>query len=288
MTVHLASVPTATEAEPRAGSAERGDRASCTADLLARAGDADSPSDREVLIAQVVEANMRVAEAIAARYRHRGIGADDLQQVAYLALTKAARGYDASSGHDFLSYAVPTIRGELRRYFRDHGWMVRPPRRVQELQARIFAAEAELCLGLGRSPKVSEIAAHLDEPVADVEEALAAEGCFTPASLDRPLDTEDSSASTVGELLGGEETGSGAAEARVILAPVVRRLSDRDRMVLRLRFFDDYTQREIADELGVTQTQVSRILSRIMRLLREQLEDPASTSDDPSTHRMSG
>ena len=105
---------------------------------------------------------MGVADAIASRYRRRGVADEDLQQVAYLALTKAARKFDPDAGHDFLSYAVPTIRGELCRYFRDSGWMVRPPRKVQELQSRIFAAQSELSLTLGRSPSPREVAAHLE------------------------------------------------------------------------------------------------------------------------------
>ena len=160
---------------------------------------------------------MGVADAIASRYRRRGVADDDLQQVAYLALTKAARKFDPEAGHDFLSYAVPTIRGELRRYFRDSGWMVRPPRKVQELQSRIFAAQSELSLTLGRSPSPREVAAHLGEPVGDIEEALAAEGCFTPTSLDRSV-TSDSEL-TVGDLLAGHDVTESAAEARVVLGP---------------------------------------------------------------------
>ena len=103
-----------------------------------------------------------LAHAEAARYRNRGVPLDDLRQVAALALTKAARGFDVTTGHDFLSYAVPTIRGELRKYFRDHGWMIRPPRRVQELQSRINVADGELSYELGRSPRPREIADHLE------------------------------------------------------------------------------------------------------------------------------
>ena len=246
-----------------------------TADLLDRAAQAERPTRRRDLIAEVVEANMGVADALAARYRRRGVSDEDLRQVAYLALTKAATRFDADAGHDFLSFAVPTIRGELRRYFRDHGWMVRPPRKVQELQARMFAAESELAMTLGRSPSVSEVARRLGEPEADVAEALAAEGCFTPTSLDRPV---GDGADTIGDLLGDRDLGRAAVEARVMLAPVVRRLSERDRRVLQMRFFDDRTQREIADEIGVTQTQVSRVLGRIIRSLRAELDGPAAES----------
>ena len=258
-----------TEAEQRA------ERAAGTADLLARAGTAGE-DERARLLAEVVELNMGVADAIASRYRRRGVADEDLQQVAYLALTKAARKFDPDAGHDFLSYAVPTIRGELCRYFRDSGWMVRPPRKVQELQSRIFGAQSELSLKLGRSPAPSEVAAFLDEPLGDVEEALAAEGCFTPTSLDRPVGSD--SDLTLGDLLRGSDSTRSAAEARVVLAPLVRRLSERDRKVLQLRFFDDCTQQEIAEEIGVTQTQVSRLLTRIFGELRDGVEGASVAS----------
>jgi RNA polymerase sigma-B factor len=259
-----------TRSSRRPGTRKGAARAVGTADLLTRAAQHPSGS-RQHLIAEVVELNMGVAEAIAARYRRRGVAEDDLRQVAYLALTKAAIRFDPDAGDDFLTYAVPTIRGELRRYFRDSGWMVRPPRKVQELQARIFASQADLVMRLGRSPSAQEVADDLGEPRADVEEALAAEGCFTPASLDRPAgsDTEVS----VGDLLGGRDPGRSAVEARVVLAPIVRRLSERDKRVLRMRFFEDCTQQEIAQEIGVTQTQVSRLLARILGELRDGLRD---------------
>jgi RNA polymerase sigma-B factor len=271
--------PTQDPRSPRPRSApdaaQRARRAAGTTELLARAASC-SKSERAELIAEVVELNMGVADAIASRYRRRGVADEDLQQVAYLALTKAARKFDPEAGHDFLSYAVPTIRGELCRYFRDSGWMVRPPRKVQELQSRIFAAQSELSMTLGRSPSPREVAAEIDEPLGDVEEALAAEGCFTPTSLDRSV-TSDSDL-TIGDMLAGLDVTQSATEARVVLAPVVRRLSERDKKVLQLRFFDDCTQQEIAQEIGVTQTQVSRLLSRIFGELREGLQDPPETS----------
>jgi RNA polymerase sigma-B factor len=138
--------PAGTEPEPD----HKSERATLTAQLLAEAAHCTRAAKRHDLVSQVVELNMGVAEAIAARYRHRGVAEEDLRQVAYLALTKAAQKFDADAGHDFLSYAVPTIRGEVRRYFRDSGWMVRPPRKVQELQSKIFAVQAELSLTLGR------------------------------------------------------------------------------------------------------------------------------------------
>jgi RNA polymerase sigma-B factor len=244
-------------------------RADTTLRMLREAAACD-PEERRRLLHQVVTTNMCVATAIAARYRTRGIPTEDLQQVAYLALVKAAQGYDAEIGHDFLSYAVPTIRGEIKRHFRDLGWTVRPPRRIQELQARITAADAVLSQGLGRSPRPSEVAEHLGEDIEDVTEALATVGCFTPSSLDRPAGEQGTM--TVSDLLGSEDAGQDAVEARVVLAPLVRGLAERDRRILLLRFFHGWTQQEIADDIGVTQMQVSRLLTRIMADLRKGLQ----------------
>jgi RNA polymerase sigma-B factor len=158
---------------------------------------------------------------------------------------------------------------------------------VQELQQRIGAARGALEQELSRSPRPSELAAHLDEDVDDVIEALSTDGCFTPASLDRPLlDTAGGeTGSTLGDSLDDdhEHDGLDAAEARVVLAPLVRRHSARDRRILDLRFFHDATQQQIADEIGVTQMHVSRLLSRILGELRHELDDEpakaASASD---------
>ena len=211
---------------------------------------------------------MPVARSIATGYRSRGLPLEDLEQVAYLALTKAARRFDASAGHAFESFCVPTIRGEVRRYFRDHGWMVRPPRRIQELQARVFRAQSELSSKLGRPPAAREIAEHLQEEIDEVLEAMDGRGCFTPASLDRPVGDGET---TLGDLLGSDQTVHRSVEARVVLAPLVKRLGERDRRILQMRFFEGLTQREIAESIGVTQMQVSRLLTRIFRDLRDQL-----------------
>jgi RNA polymerase sigma-B factor len=247
-----------------------------TSVVLSAAGQTRSGSRRAELLEYVVRINMGVARSVASRYLNRGIDEDDLLQVAYMALTRAARDFDPARHDDFLSYAVPTMRGELKKHFRDQGWTVRPPRRVQETQARITRAEGELVQELGRSPLPSEIAAHIGAEVDDVIEALAADGCFAPASLDRPLARADGEgAASLGDFLGEDDTTQPAAEARVALAPVVRRLKERDRRILYMRFFEERTQQEIADDIGVTQMQVSRLLSRILRDLRQDLGDAA-------------
>ena len=250
----------------------RAERMTRTAQCLEEAATKDEPT-RQALIDEVVVLNMPVARSIAHRFQNKGISDDDLDQVAYLALTRAAQQYDGAYDRDFLSYCVPTIRGELKKYFRDAGWTVRPPRRVQELQGLIASAAEELAQTLGSAPRPSELAQELDEDVDRVIEALTTDGCFAPTSLDRPV--TDDSGLTLGECIRAEEDGLGPAEARVMLGEVVRQLSERDRRILHLRFFRGATQQQIAADIGVTQMHVSRLISRILRELREQLtEDP--------------
>lgn len=221
--------------------------------------------ERSVLTDTLIEAHLDVARSLAARYRNRGIELDDLEQVALLGLTKAAHRFDPDAGHEFLSFAVPTIRGELRRHFRDCGWTVRPPRRVQELQAGIARAQDDLVASLGRSPRPSEVAAHLDVDVADVIEALSVDGCFTPTSLDG---TPGDGTATIGDLIGAEDEAFISVEASVMLEPAVRQLSARDRRIVYLRFYEERSQQEIGDAVGLTQAQVSRVLARILKDIR--------------------
>lgn len=268
-------MPSALLASPE--SLTRAERHARTADLLAEAHTAE-PYDRQRAVDEVVRLNLEVARSVASRYFNRGIDDDDLVQVASLALTRAAQQFDVTRHKDFLSYAVPTMRGELKKYFRDHGWTIRPPRRIQESQARIATAEGELTQLLGRSPRPSEIAAHTGLPLADVEEALSADGCFFPTSLDKPAPHDSSpDERSLADFLTLPDPDTPAAEARLTLAPVVRRLRERDRRILFLRYFEDRTQQEIADELGVTQMQVSRLLARILRDLRDGIGGPAPT-----------
>lgn len=234
--------------------------------------------ERASALNEVITLNMGVAARIARRFSNRGIPDDDLRQVAYLALTRAAQGYDLTrAGSSFLSYAAPTIRGEVRKYFRDHGWMVRPTRRVQEVQAKINSTREQLTARLGREATADEISAHVDEPLRDVLEALSVSGAFTPASLDAPTGHDDAAeASTLGDLIGTPDDGMLAAEARAEIEPLLRLLSDRDRRIIGLRFYRGLTQREIAEDLGTSQMQVSRLLARILTRMRQSLEPPAT------------
>jgi RNA polymerase sigma-B factor len=244
-------------------------RTAVSSRLLERAAQETDPVERKRLQDEVVVLHMGLARAIAARYRGRGIADDDLTQAAAMALLKAARNFDPTRGVEFLSYAVVTMKGEVKRQFRDYGWMVRPPRPIQKLQADVSRADSELTHQLGRSPKVTEVAAYLGVAEDDVLEALSADGCFTPTSLDTPVGSEGSG--VLGELIPCDDSAMSEAEARVMLTPAVRALPEREREVLYLRFFKQQTQAQIAEEIGVTQMQVSRILSRVLVKLRGQL-----------------
>lgn len=262
------------KAEPRAR--EREKRQRLTDELMARLH-GDLPLDaqeRAELIDRVIIVNTPVAHGIAGRFRGRGCPLEDLEQTACLALVRAVHQYDPSTGYHFLSYVVPCITGEVKRHFRDQGWMVRPPRPVQELQTQVLREQLRTDSRDGRPPSEDEIAARLDVPVTAVHEALLAQGCFTPSSLDARLFRPDGI--TLGEALADSTAGEGyeAAEARATLGPVLSTLDADQRELLRMRFVEGRTQSDIGSELGVTQTHVSRRLSQLMRKLRVVLEEP--------------
>ena len=239
-------------------------------DLLETAAVTTEAAERQRLFDEVVVLNADVAESVASRYRGRGVATDDLRQVAYEGLVKAVRRFDPERRKDFLSFAVPTIRGEVQRYFRDQGWAVRPPRRIQDLQWQLHRAIEELSQELGRDPSGPELAEELGVTAREISDAGAAYGSFSPVSLDQPVNADG--ASHLSDLLPDDDADARASEARMVLAPALRKLSDRDRRILYLRYCEDRTQQEIGDDIGVTQMQVSRTLTRILHDLRAELE----------------
>jgi len=265
---HSASHGTLTSGPPPVSSDERKRR---TAQLLAEAHASDG-AERDRIIDEVIVLNIPVALSLAARYRNRGQPLEELEQVACLALTKAVRGFHPDRGEDLLVFVVPSVLGELKRYFRDSTWTVRPPRRLQELRPRIAAAEEELTQKLGRPPRPRELAEALDTSVEEVLEAIDSRDCASPASLD---ETPGAGADTAWiDRLPSLDPGFDRSEAVAVLAPACRRLRRRDRQILRMRFYEQLTQQQIADELGVTQVQVSRLLQRILRDLRSAIGQP--------------
>ncbi len=251
-------------------------RAAMTRDLFDRLLEVEDPGERQRIVHDIAIVNLQVADALAQRYAARGLALDDLVQEARLALVRVVESFKPGLGHDFLSYAVPSILGTLRKQFRDTGWAVRPPRRVQEAQQAINKARPDLVQALGREPTIAEVTERLGLDMETVIEALSADGCYAPASLDRPVgigDDADAGARTLGATLGDVDDSLSRCETRLALAPLLRRLPERDQLVIRLRFVEEMTQREVGDAIGVTQMQVSRILTRIFATLREQLGD---------------
>ncbi len=248
------------------GAVSHDERAHLTAAYLAAAA-AGGPEVREAAVHGVVLLNMRVAHAVARRYRNRGVSDDDLEQIADLALVRVARRFDPAQGRDFLAYAVPGITGELRRHFRDHGWVVRPPRSVQRAHGRILREPADLdsC----SDETVRELAQRTGEDQHDVAEALRLRETSRPLSLDH---------------LGAGANGAGmdiadarldfasSADARMELGAAARDLSAEERDLLTWRFVDELPQRQIAERLGVSQVTVSRTLTRLLARLRELLD----------------
>ncbi len=216
---------------------------------------------------RIVLEHLQAATSVACRYRERGEDLQDLIQVARLGLVEASRRFDPGQG-DFLSFAVPTMTGMLKKHFRDHGWMVRPPRRIQELQKRVEQTRSALLQTLNRTPSYAEIADAMGVEMDQVERAEAARSCFRPMSLDAPSPSGRYPSDSLTELSIDFES----AEARTMIDRACRGLSAQDRRMLLLRFYDQQTQQEIAEAMGITQMQVSRSLSRILQTLREGLK----------------
>lgn len=234
--------------------------------------------EKEALRQEVVCAWMPMAERLARQFRNRGESLEDLRQIAALGLVKAVARYDPARGNTFASFAVPTVVGEVKRHFRDHTWGTHVPRRVQELRNRVRVAERELSHSLDqRGPSVAEIAAHAHLSDQEVRLGMEAMNSYSPLSLDAELPgTADGYSLT--ETLGDTEPGYDRVVDRESLKPRLRDLPERERQILYLRFFRGMSQNRIAEELGISQMHVSRILSRTCASLRDQVmadPDPA-------------
>jgi RNA polymerase sigma-B factor len=221
---------------------------------------------------ELIEAHQGLAAHIARGFTHRGEQLDDLKQVAFVGLLKAVERFDPGRNLEFSTFATATIQGELKRYFRDKTWTIRPPRRRQELHLRLGAAVEELSQTLGRAPRVPEVAAHLSVTEDEVLDALDAGGAHRPASLDAPRRGSDSA--PLASRIGSEDTGFELAEHRLIVEELLAELPEREQTIIRLRFFDDLGQSEIAARVGISQMHVSRLLARTLLRLREALQPP--------------
>jgi RNA polymerase sigma-B factor len=251
-------------------------RAVRTKRLLSKAS-AVGPARRQHLLENAVLVNREVAAAIARRYVNRGVDVEDLEQVAYLGLVNAARRFDPDRGTDFLSFAVPTIRGEIQRYFRDNSWAIRPSRPLQDLHTQLLSVRPALTQELGRPPTSAELARRLGVSRATIEEVLAMDSSryYSPLSLDagagEPGSSDLSSNRPLVDRLGTEDAELRRIDALITVLPALATLSTRERLILKLRFVDGWSQQRIGEHIGVSQMQVSRLLRSILANLRTQL-----------------
>jgi RNA polymerase sigma-B factor len=232
--------------------------------LFARYLDPRDPVDRDTL----VERFLPLARELARRYQRPDEPFDDLFQVACLGLVNAIERFDLERQVAFSSYAVPTILGEIKRYFRDRTWSVRVPRDLQDRALKVDRAVAELALDLHREPTIDEIVAKVGLQEEDVLEALDASGAYKATSLQVPWGADDDSGDTLGDAIGIEERGFAAAEDRATINRLMRGITPREREVLWLRFAGELTQAEIGEQVGVSQMQVSRIIRQAVSRLR--------------------
>jgi len=233
-----------------------------------------SQAQRESAREGLVHLHLPLVEHCARRFRNRGEPFEDLVQVGTIGLLKSIDRFDVERGVEFSTYATPTIIGEIKRYFRDKGWAIRVPRRLQELRMQIGAAGAELTQTLGRSPTPRELAEKIGCTVEDVLEGIESSNAYSTLSLDAGDNDEDGSASML-DAIGIDDENLEHVEIRESIKPLLDKLDAREKKILLLRFFKNMTQSQIAEEIGVSQMHVSRLLSRTLDQLRRSMEEPA-------------
>jgi RNA polymerase sigma-B factor len=225
--------------------------------------------ERGELRRQAIEDNIAFAQRLARRFRDRGEPVDDLVQVAMVGLVNAVDGYDPTRGCEFAGYATPTIVGEIRRYFRDKGWRIKVPRRLQELRLQVNRARVELSQSMSASPTVADLARHLDVSEDEVVEAIEVARLYHPVSLSAPAGPDSDLG--VADPIGDVDPGMEAVENRESVKPLLASLPERERRILTMRFFHDMTQSQIAAEIGISQMHVSRLLTQTLAKLRTAL-----------------
>lgn len=225
---------------------------------------------------QAIEAWLPLATHVAHRFTGKGEPLADLVQTATVGLIKAVDRFDPAYGNGFVAFAVPTVSGELKRYFRDQTWVVHMPRHLQELRLAIVRCRESLAQQLGHLPSPAELATAMHVPVSQVREGLRASYAYSTTSLDTPTrDPSDGGASPLGEMLGQEDRALATVEFRVAAGPALAALSERDRRILHLRYYAGLSQEQIAKRIGISQMHVSRLLTRMLATLRNQLADEA-------------
>jgi RNA polymerase sigma-B factor len=254
---------------PRSEQAAR-DRARAKALFVTMANLPDGSPERHAIRDQLVETHLPLVEYLARRFRNRGELHDDLVQVATIGLIKSVDRFDIERGVEFSTYATPTIVGEIKRHFRDKGWAIRVPRRLQELKLSLAKATGELSQRNGRSPTVAELAVFLEMSEDDILEGLESANAYSTVSLDTP-ESGDSDSLAVADTLGVIDESLEGVEYRESLKPLLDQLPPREKRILLLRFFGNMTQSQIATDLGISQMHVSRLLARTLAQLREGL-----------------
>ncbi len=262
-----------TDVDEEAGTADevQPDLHARTAALFSAMQGAGNEAEAARLRDELVEMHLPLAEYLARRFGNRGELHEDLVQVATIGLIKAIDRFDLERGVAFSTYATPTIVGEIKRHFRDRGWTIRVPRRLQEIQAVINQAVSDLGQELGRSPTVAELAAKVDMSEEEILEGLESANAYSPLSLDAPDPSGEVGA--VIEQLGDYDDALDAVVDRETVKPLLDQLDARAKRILLLRFFRNMTQSQIAEELGISQMHVSRLLSRTLADLRRSLEE---------------
>lgn len=222
---------------------------------------------------EIIHRHIYIAEILSKKYSNRGIDYDDIFQVACLGLLYAVDRFDISKGYEFSSFATPTIIGEIKKYFRDKGWTIRVPRRIQELSQKINLARNTLNQKLQRIPKVEEIADYLGVTSEEVLEAMEASKVYSPQSLDTPYESDgEDKETTLADLVGSEDKSFLEIENNDFLCMIINKLNDVEKKIINYRYFERKTQVDIAEELGISQMTVSRVEKKIMEKFRIELE----------------
>lgn len=221
---------------------------------------------------QLVMSHLNLVRFLANKFKNRGEPLDDLVQVGYLGLLKAIDRFDPDRGLEFTTYATPTILGEIKRHFRDKGWSVRVPRRLQELSAKVNQATDTLTTQFQRSPTIQEIADYLDASVDEVLEAMESSSAYSSVPLEGTGSSENDDAPSVIDRYGSEDNELAFIDDRLVIEEALKGFSPREREVIELRFLKGMTQIEIAEQLGISQVQVSRLLRRTLKKIQDKID----------------
>lgn len=269
MSDHSSRAQDATDV-PRSAAVEETRRRS--AELFTILHGASSAAERQQARDDLIGLHLPLVEHCARRFRNRGEPHEDLVQVGTIGLLKAVDRFDAERGVEFSTYATPTVIGEIKRHFRDKGWAIRVPRRLQELRLQIGTVSGELTQSLGRSPTPRELADRIGCTVEEIVEGLESGNAYATLSLDAGEGTEDGGSTTMLDAIGAEDEHLQHVEIRESIKPLLDALDAREKNILMLRFFRNMTQSQIAEEVGISQMHVSRLLNRTLLHLRTALD----------------